>query len=123
MCLTGRRQEGGPMRRFGVLAAAILAACLFLVPVAHAECVPGDGDCPLEPPPAEQVTPDPGLGASLRPGEGVEPGSAAPVVMAMPLPRVVQVQAEQGDRPSAPVDRLPVPVGSQGPPLTSDVTR
>ncbi len=103
------------MRRFGVLAAAILAACLFLVPAAQAGCTPGEGDCPLEFPESEQVNPDPAGGAGLRAWESVGPGSAAPVVVAMPLPREVPVRAGQGDRPPAPVTPLPVPMRYQDP--------
>jgi len=110
------------MRRFGFLAAAVLAACVFFVPEAQAGCVPGEGDCPLEPPQSEQVNPDPEPGASLRPGEGVEPGNAEPVVMAMPLPRVVQVQADQGESPTAPVTQLQVPMRYQDPHNSLDVS-
>jgi len=110
------------MRRLGVLAAAILAACLFLVPAAQAGCTPGEGDCPLEIPQSEQVNPGPESGDAMGIGSVVGPGSAAPVVMAMPLPREVPARAGQGDRPPAPVTTLPVPMRYQDPANSRDVS-
>ena len=95
------------MRRRLLLTAAILAACLFSVP-AYADCPPGDPDCPLDPPQSEEVNPDPEVSGTWVAGSVGQPGSAAPVLMAMPLPRVVPVRAGQGARPPAPVVSLPV---------------
>ena len=110
------------MLRRLILSAATLAACLFLAPDAHAGCTPGAGDCLLEPPQSEEVNPDPEAGWGLVAGEVGQPGGAAPVVLAMPLPRVVPVRAGQGDRPPAPVDRLAVPMRYQNPADGSDVS-
>ncbi|MCJ7677720.1 MAG: C39 family peptidase [Anaerolineales bacterium] len=110
------------MRRSLILAAAILAACLLLVPDAQAGCVPGEGECPLEPPQSEEVNPDPGGSTSLLAGEVAHPGSAMPVVLAMPLPRVVPARAVQGVKPPAPVVALPVPMRYQDPADGGDVS-
>ena len=110
------------MRRSLILAAAILAACLLLVPDAQAGCVPGEGECPLEPPQSEEVNPDPGGSTSLLAGEVAHPGSALPVVLAMPLPRVVPARAVQGVQPPAPVVALPVPMRYQDPADGGDVS-
>ena len=110
------------MLRRPILTAAILAACLFFVPDAAAGCTPGEGDCPLEPPQSEEVNPDPDASGRLLAGELGQPGGALPVMLAMPLPRVVPVRAAQGARPPAPVDQLPVPMRYQAPAEGTDVS-
>ena len=109
------------MRRRLLLTAAILAACLFSVP-AYADCPPGDPDCPLDPPQSEEVNPDPEVSGTWVAGHVGQPGSAAPVLMAMPLPRVVPVRAVQGAMPPAPVVSLPVPMRYQDPADAGDVS-